>query len=344
MKTIFERVRQKLSEGGNAVLCSIIASSGSTPRGKGAKMAVFADGTSVGTIGGGAVELKSTEYAMEVLKTGQSHTHAFRLAPNQVQDIGMICGGDVTVYFQYLTGESLPLVEAVLSLLRSGDCNSWLITAMRDDAFWSMGVYDEKHGLRFTDAISEQALQGMLGSSSVLKKGETSYYVEPLTISGTVYIFGGGHVGLALTPVLATAGFRVVVFDERPHAATKEAFPDAADVILGDYARISDYLTLQENDYVVIMTPGHQADFAVLQQTLPSPAGYVGCIGSRKKIAVTRQRLLEAGVSEADADRVHAPIGLPIGGETPAEVAVSIAAELIAYRAGHRGKFCWCEA
>lgn len=343
MKTIFEQVWKQLSAGGNAVLCSIIASSGSTPRGKGAKMAVFEDGKTVGTIGGGAVELKSTEYAMEVLKTGESHMHAFRLAPNQVQDIGMICGGDVTVYFQFLTRDSLPLVEAVLELLRSGENNSWLVTAIRDNAFWSMGIYDEKNGLRFTDAISVQELKGMLGSSSVLKKGETSYYVEPLTTSGSVYIFGGGHVGLALTPVLAMAGFRVVVFDERPHAATREAFPDAAEVILGDYAHLSEYLTLKENDYVVIMTPGHQADFTVLQQTLPSPAGYVGCIGSRRKIAVTRERLLAAGVSEADADRVYAPIGLPIGGETPAEVAVSIAAELIAYRAGHRGKMRWCE-
>lgn len=343
MIEMFTRLRDHLQRGGCAVLCSIIASSGSAPRGEGAKMAVFPDGTSVGTVGGGAVEQRSIQLALEVLQSGNSHAHAFRLAPNEVEDIGMICGGNVTVYFQYLTPEQLPLVEEICHLLTTGTGSSWLVTVIRDEAFWDMGIYDRQNGLRFTDAIAPADLEPLLGSGGVLRKGNPAYYVEPLTTAGTVYIFGGGHVGRALVPFLTATGFRVVVFDNRPQAADPGRFPSAARVILGDYLRIGDFVALTPDDYAVIMTPGHQSDREVLAQVLRTPATYVGCIGSRHKVAKTRELLLAQGIPEADIDRIHSPIGLPIGGETPEEVALSVAAELVAHRSGHRGKFCWCE-
>ena len=343
MIEIFTKLRDQLRSRGSAVLCSIIASSGSAPRGEGAKMAVFPDGTSVGTIGGGAVELRSAQLALEALKTGSSHTHAFRLSPNDVEDIGMICGGNVTVYFQYLSPEQLPLVEEICRLLTEHRGSSWLVTVLRDNGGWDMGVYDRERGLRFTDAVDLPTLEPLLQSGGVLQKGDPAVYVEPLTTAGTVYIFGGGHVGQALVPFLTMTGFRVVVFDSRPHAARPERFPGAAEVILGDYNRIGDFVTLTADDYAVIMTPGHQSDREILSQVLRTPATYVGCIGSRHKVQKTRELLLSQGIPEADIDRIHSPIGLPIGGETPQEVALSVAAELVAHRSGHRGKFCWCE-
>ena len=342
MIELFKKLRQQLQDGGCAVLCSIIASSGSAPRGEGAKMAVFPDGSAVGTVGGGAVEQRSTQLALEVLQTGNSHAHAFHLSPNDVEDIGMICGGNVTVYFQYLTPERLPLVEEICRLLTESSGSSWLVTILRDEAFWDMGIYDREKGLRFTDAIDLPTLEPLLRSGGVLQKGDPAYFVEPLTTAGTVYLFGGGHVGQALVPFLARTGFRVVVFDSRPHAARPERFPGAAEVILGDYNRIGDFVTLTADDYAVVMTPGHQSDREILSQVLRTPATYVGCIGSRHKVAKTRELLLADGIPDADIHRIHSPIGLPIGGETPQEVALSVAAELVAHRSGHRGKFCWC--
>ena len=343
MKQIFETLRNQLRSGGSAVLCSIIASSGSSPRGEGAKMAVLPDGSTVGTVGGGAVELRSTQLALEVLKTGSSHAHAFCLTPNDVEDIGMICGGNVTVYFQYLSPGHLPLMEEICRLLTEGRGSSWLVTAIRDEAVWDMGIYDREQGLRFTDAIDLPTLEPLLRSGGVLRKGNPAYYVEPLTVAGSVYIFGGGHVSQALAPLLRTVGFRVVVYDRRPQAARKEVFPDAAEVIPGSYEDISNRVTLTADDYVVVMTPGHESDREVLAQVLRTPATYIGCIGSRHKVAKTRELLLAAGIPEKDIDRVHSPIGLPIGGETPAEVALSIAAQLVAHRSGHRGTFRWEE-
>ena len=300
MKELFTSMLQALSDGQSVVLCSILASSGSTPRGAGAKMAVFADGHTVGTIGGGNVEKCSGEKALEVLQSKQS------------------------------------LVQGFLELLR-GDDDSWLVYRMDGGCVSAMGTFDEAHGLRFTDCITPEALRPMLLSNAFTKKGDPGYYIEPLTQAGHAYIFGGGHVGTALAPVLASVGFRVVVYDNRPDFAKPDHYPSAEQVILGDYLDIGAHLTLTENDYVCIMTPGHQADREVLLQALRSPATYIGCIGSRHKIAATNAYLMANGIPEADLARVHAPIGLEIYGQTPAEIAVSVAAEMIRHRALRAG-------
>ena len=237
MKELFTSMLQALSDGQSVVLCSILASSGSTPRGAGAKMAVFADGHTVGTIGGGAVEKCSGEKALEVLQSKQSLVQGYCLAPNQVADIGMICGGNVTVYFQYFDPadeNGRALLQGILELLR-GDDDSWLVYRMDGGCVSAMGTFDEAHGLRFTDCITPEALRPMLLSNAFTKKGDPGYYIEPLTQAGHAYIFGGGHVGTALAPVLASVGFRVVVCDNRPDFAKPDHYPSAEQVILGDY-------------------------------------------------------------------------------------------------------------
>jgi xanthine dehydrogenase accessory factor len=202
-----------------------------------------------------------------------------------------------------------------------------------------MGIYSREEGLRFlNDGIDEWDILPLVRPRAVLKKGEPSYYVEPLTTSGYAYIFGGGHVAQELVPVIARVGFAPVVFEDRPDFARKELFPEAAETIVGSFTDIGASVSITPDDYVIIMTRGHQADFEVLRQALLTPATYVGVIGSRSKIATTNQRLIAAGIPEAELSRIHAPIGLPILGETPAEIAVSIAAELILHRAKRTGE------
>lgn len=336
MKKLFRAMLRELQQGRNVVLCSIIASSGSTPRGTGAKMAVFEDGSTLGTVGGGAVEYHTELLAREIHKTRHSQSKGFLLTKNDVADIGMICGGAVTVYFQFLDAakpETTALISHILTLLQT-NANSWLILAMRDGCIWSMGTYDEKNGLQYTDALTLEQLQPMLQNRAVLQQGPLSFYIEPLVVAGTVYVFGGGHVSQELVPVLSHVDFRVVVFEERPEFCTKERFPTAVDTVLGDFANIGEKIEIKPCDYVVIMTRGHMADRTVLAQALKAHPAYVGVIGSRKKIAKTNELMWEAGLTREDTDRVHAPIGLAIGAETPAEIAISVAGELIAFRAG----------
>ena len=135
-------------------------------------------------------------------------------------------------------------------------------------------------------------------------------------------------------PAVAAVGFRPVVYDDRPEFADPARFPQAEVVLCGDFLSLGEQVRVTPDDYVVIMTRGHQADYEVLAQTLRSGAKYLGCIGSKKKLALCKERLLAAGFTEEEYQRVHAPIGLAIGAETPEENAVSVTAELIAVRAG----------
>lgn len=324
MKALTERLITALENGERAVLCTILASSGSSPRGAGARMAVFADGSTVGTVGGGKVELLAAQEALEVLQGAETRVRAFCLAPEQVASIGMICGGNVTIYYQLLTAQELPKLRKMLDALNT-DANSWLYLKITDGTVEEFEILDE-------EAAKEQP--ELFTNRAVLQKGEPLIYAEPLMRAGRVYVFGGGHVGQALVPVLASVGFRVTLYDNRPELADKAHFPQAEEIVCGPYDAITVKPT--ENDYVVIMTPGHQGDFALLSQVLRGKTRYVGCIGSRHKIARTQQLLREAGITEEAIASVHSPIGLPILAETPAEIAVSIAAEMIQCRAESR--------
>lgn len=326
MKKLTQEMITAIEAGGRVVLCTVLASSGSSPRGAGARMAVFSDGTVRGTVGGGQVEFLAQREAAEILKSGKTVLRSFNLAPEQINSIGMICGGSVTIYYQLLTAEALPTLRQMLDAL-CADENSWLYLRV------SEGVVTEFRVVSEAEAAQQPALYA---SHAVLQKGEPLTYTEPLVRAGRVYLFGGGHVGQALIPVLAGVDFRVTLFDNRPELAKVENFPAAEEVILGDYENIFDKISFRESDYAVIMTPGHQSDFALLSQVLRHKLRYVGCIGSKHKIVRTQQLLREAGIDEERIQSVHSPIGLPILAETPAEIAVSIAAEMIECRAKTR--------
>ena len=299
-------------------------------------MAVFADGSSLGTVGGGAVEFESIKLAKQALLEQTTFTHGFNLSPNQKADIGMICGGQVVVYFQFFRGgdhKAIELFSAMTELFIQRK-NTWLVTQISEGCVRQMGIYSREDGLRYMEEDTDEwDILPLVRPRAMLKKGEPSYYVEPLTTAGYVYIFGGGHVAQELVPVLAHIGFAPVIFEDRPDFAKTELFPDAAATIVGSFSNVGASVSIAPDDYVVIMTRGHQADFEVLRQALLTRATYVGVIGSRSKIATTNKRLIEADIPEAELSRIHAPIGLPILGETPAEIAISIAAELILHRA-----------
>lgn len=327
MKKLITELLRRLACGEEAVLCTILASSGSAPRGAGARMAVFADGTTLGTVGGGTVEYLATQEAIEILHDkAKTCLRAFSLTTEQINSVGMICGGNVSVFYQRVTEQTEPTLRRILAALDT-EADSWLYLRFRggETECFSVVTGDE--------AAREPTL---FTSRAVLRQGEPSVYAEPLLQAGRVYVFGGGHVGQALIPALKNVDFRVTLFDNRRELADAAHFPSADRVIFGDYDNIFDHVTLTPRDYVVIMTPGHQSDRALLQQVLRVPLRYVGCIGSRSKIARTQELLREAGISEEAIASVHSPIGLPILAQTPAEIAVSITAELIRVRAETR--------
>ncbi len=328
MKKIVSAIRKQLQIGNRVVLCSILESEGSAPRHAGAKMAVFSDGTSVGTVGGGAVEKLAIGYALELLQEGRSGTKEYLLHPNGKEDIGMVCGGNVLLGFQCLLPEWQNDLEAIRDLegVLESACSAWLKTEFPEEGEARMTL------IRKEDIHSDQQ---RLPQQPVLERspGKLSL-IEPVSKQYMVYIFGGGHVCEALVPALAAVGFPVTVYDERPEFAQKSRFPMAKQVLLGSYDELLSKLQIRPEDYIVIMTPGHKADCSVLSQVLKTEATYIGCIGSEKKVAYVNGQLRALGYDDRDISRIHAPIGLPILAQTPEEIAVSITAQLIYHRHG----------
>lgn len=293
-------------------------------------MAVFPGGRTLGTIGGGNVEYEAQRLAAELLECGGCALRRFRFVQGDAASLGMVCGGDVAVRFQHLSAGDAHVIAVLRDLMEAsaGNLDTWLVLNLREDDA-AMGTAD-RNGPRHLEHPPED-LPALLGNRPALSDG---WLTIPMVRAGRVYIFGGGHVSRALVPAIAAVGFRPVVYDDRPEFADPALFPRAESVLSGDFTTIGEQVTLTADDYVVIMTRGHQADYEVLEQTLRSGVKYLGCIGSKKKLALCRERLLAAGFTAGEYARVHAPIGLPIGAETPEEIAVSVAAELIAVRAG----------
>lgn len=338
MRKLVDSILKRLETGSAMVLVTIIASSGSTPRGAGATMAVFEDGSFEGTIGGGAVEFEAQKQARNILSDKNSKIASYQLAPNDVADLGMICGGAVTVYYHYI-GSGDENGKALFAHIKNAfekDESSWLVRRFENGILTGIGVYDGE-GLHYMEATPGVDLKPYLTSKAETVAGEPSFYIEPLKLAGKVYIFGGGHVAQELVPVLSHVGFETVVYEDRENFAEKSLFKGVSDVILGDFSRISDYIKVKPEDYIIIMTRGHQADYILLGQALKTQASYIGCIGSSRKMEAIKKRLMEEeGVEREAFDRLHSPIGIEILAETPAEIAVSIAAELILHRARTR--------
>lgn len=325
MVELLKQSIERLSRGERVILCVILSAEGSTPRGPGAKMAVFEDGKTVGTVGGGAVEFQAARFAGTV-PDGKAEVRDYDLISGGSEATGMVCGGHVRIGFFPLEPGDEDLLETLLLAWEgkpASETGSWLELVIREDRF-SLQVLVQP------DLHSEA--ERLPGVPTLFERDGALRYVEPLNRNYRVWIFGGGHVSAALVPVLLPLGFPVTVYDSRPELAIPERFP-GAEVLLGDFNDFSDKLTITARDYAVVMTPGHERDLEVLRQVLRTPATYVGCIGSRRKTAYVNQKLREEGFSEADLARIHAPIGLPIQARTPEEIAISIAAEMILHRA-----------
>ena len=310
MNGIFTTLLYEMEKHHDTVLCTIIADSGSTPRGKGAQMLVGDAGLLSGTIGGGAVEGGAIALGQTLLRERRSAVHEYKLRHNDGEDIGMVCGGDVTVHLQFIAADDPVWRELAGSVLQR-------------IALWQPGAL-------------VLALDGGAPALRDVPETDSAHIALPLPIGERAILFGGGHCSLALCPLLTTVGFRVTVVDDRPELVTKERFPTADAVICCDLDRVTETVPIGEEDYVVVMTNGHSHDFAVQEQVLRGRYAYIGVIGSRAKTASVNARLRAAGISEAAIASVHTPIGTAIKAVTPEEIAVSIAGEMICVRATRR--------
>jgi xanthine dehydrogenase accessory factor len=278
-----------------AALCVVLAKQGSAPQTPGATMLVRSDASTVGTVGGGAVEAEVHRRALGLLKENRSALLELVLEGDYGWDDSAICGGKMTIGVATVTRHTgvTPFATALTNARE------------RKPAYVPIVVEHE---------------------------GKRLEYRLNLDVPPMLVIAGAGHVGQALARLAVDVGFHVVVIDDRGDWAARERFPDGVELELGDIGATLREYPLDSRCYVVIVTRGHQHDHQALKAVIDRPAGYIGMIGSKRKSATILKALRDAGVSQELIDRVHTPIGIPIGAVTVSEIAVSIAAELIQVR------------
>lgn len=334
MEHILSHLVEALNRGEKGVLGTIVRSSGSAPRTSGAKMLVLEDGKLFGTIGGGAVEGQCLREAKRLMTADSTYTElAFELTARNAADEGMVCGGAITVLLFQVEPAQIDMYSKLYESLSQGNAPLFLTLLPTIDLLPQIMTYG---------VSNEEPLPEGMVSSLPSKKRRLPFYiqymgrevfVEPLGHSCTVHLAGAGHVAYATAHLAEYSGFEVVVIDDREEFANIDRYPQVKEVkVLESFANC--FTELGQDDYAVIVTRGHLHDREVLAQALKTEAGYIGMIGSRKKIQAIYTSLLEDGFTEQDLQRVHSPIGLAIGADTPEEIGISIVAQLIQVRSG----------
>ncbi len=349
MNTIFDSACDYLEKDTPFVMATIVRHAGSTPRASGSKMIISPDGDGIGTIGGGLLEARTMSRAVELIGCRASALIPFDLNVQVVSTMDMICGGAAEVLLDYVavTQENRAVFGAWSKMLVAGGKGCLLTRVMTSAEDGKIVRVD--HALAnargeievgsFTLVARQLKQVAEAAASPDMQTVSTDggfVVVEPATRICTAYIFGAGHVSRPTAQMASLVGFRVNVADDREVYANAQRFPEADKVrVLDGFAHCMPQGDLGPDDFVIIITRGHLHDKTVLAQALRAGAGYIGMIGSRKKRNAIFRILLDEGFSQSDIDRVHSPIGLNIGAETPEEIAVSIVGEMIAVRAGY---------
>jgi xanthine dehydrogenase accessory factor len=315
---IADRLRRDQS-----VMALVVAeSSGSSPGRQGYKMAVGADGKLCGSIGGGVMEVNLVEQARADLRVHsfseaglRSHLVQQEHRKNSQHPSGMICSGRQTLIVTRLEPEDMPAVAVIIDELRSG----------------------RKPWLTLTEEWFRAASEDSEPQNSPLPFFECAEdlftYTDKLGRANELFIVGGGHCALALSELMTRLDFRVSVLDDRPELNTVAENRFADEVIIIDrYDNIASYIPWDEEIYIVVMTLGYLTDEIVIRALVNREFKYFGVLGSKAKMATLINDLKKDGIAVEKIARIHTPIGLPINSHSPEEIAVSIAAEIIAIK------------
>jgi xanthine dehydrogenase accessory factor len=343
MRELLAELTEALDQQRPCVYCSVVETRGSTPQKAGAAMLVLPDGGQRGTLGGGCIEAEVKQRALRVLAdgAGRAEVLTFCLDDDYGWDDGLICGGRMTI-----------LADPIIST-RSGDyyrCLRELVEAGRGctqavaiatelglipgDRF----LFDENGRLMSQTAEAEiptdivRSLTPVEERPGACCRHGIAYL--PVLPRVTLLIVGGGHVGQAVARLAAEVDFEVWVLDDRSSYVTSERFPSAERRLVGEIGPTLRQLVplLTPSSFALIMTRGHNHDEEALYHLAGTRAGYVGMIGSKRKIKLIFEDLLAKGLTRDVLERVHAPLGFSIGSQTVPEIAISIVAELIACR------------
>jgi xanthine dehydrogenase accessory factor len=343
MRDLLRHLTEALEAGREAILCQVVETKGSTPQKAGARMLVDPDGGQVGTLGGGCVEGEVKQKAIRLLGRGGAELHSFVLDHDYAWADGLICGGKMVILAEALRGDGpLTYYRSLRALLEAGEgfTEAIALDPSRCGAggigsrflFGPKGAFVAAWPDRAPPAGLAEGLVPLEQRPRSQARGGVAYL--PTLPRVRLVIVGAGHVGQGVAALAAKADFDVWVVDDRRQYANPERFPSAQRLLVGPFDEVLPAVAREvtPQTYALVVTRGHGHDQEALYHLAPTAAPYVGLIGSRRKIRMIFDGLRELGIPAEALRRVAAPVGLDIGSESVAEIAVSIVAELIARR------------
>ncbi|MFZ4728968.1 MAG: XdhC family protein [Pseudanabaena sp.] len=311
---IYAELLSLLSQGA-VVVATVISTKGSVPREVGAKMLITCD-RSIDTIGGGAGEAKVIVQAREVLQTGEKRRIEIDLTGSPKRQTEGVCGGWMEVLLERWQGDvAIAIAQQILTELKLG-LSVTLVTPFADGYPYLIKEKGERK-----------------------KEKDSEFFIEVLEPEPMLLIVGAGHVGEQLARVAHLVGFQIAIQDDRPEWANSERYPQA-DFIYSNIEQALEAFSNHPSLHVALVTRGYRYDLDALMALLNRnlPCAYIGMIGSERRVMQVYEQTKQMGISEDKLKSIYAPIGLDIGALTPAEIAVSIGAELIMLRRGGTGR------
>jgi xanthine dehydrogenase accessory factor len=355
-RPLYSRIAEIERQGRRFALATVVRTSGSTPQVVGAKMVVVGDdprGRAAGTLGGGCVEADAILSAQEVLATGGRSLRAYDLSEDLAWSTGLVCGG--TMWILAERGEDA-LGAADRSVLPD------LVRAAEGGPPVAVVTLLERRGreLRYAGRVFVGAggdVRGSLGDGGLDRRARDAgvaqlehgtprlvpiddtrdLLIDPVSGRPRLVIAGGGHVALAIARQALLLDFDVTVIEDRPEFAEATRFGGAT-VLHGDMARTMASLDVGASAYIVVATRGHKLDADCVLAAARTPARYIGVLGSRRKTILIAGMLQDAGIAEDRIRAIRAPVGLDLGGRSPAEIALSVMAEIARERYGGSGQ------
>jgi xanthine dehydrogenase accessory factor len=337
MKELLPDIERWRAAGKKVAVATVVQAYGSAPRRPGAKMAIADDGEFVGSVSGGCVENDVVEHARQVIEEDHPRLVPYGISDEMAFNVGLACGGQIEVFIQPF-GKAFPTEKPVAFAytVDGPEQGNGLLA-------WEFGKHRGSlgQGDAFDDRVARDAIallreghNGQLHYEDA-PDGPTRIFVDTYPAQPTIVIFGGVHTGVALANLAkAVGGFRVVVVDARGAWATPERFPTADEIHV---MHADDYLKghpLGTNTYVAVLSHDPKLDDPALFGALQSDARFVGAIGSPKTQRERRERLKVAGLTNEQLARLHGPIGLDIGAQSPEEIGAAILAQIIAAKNG----------
>ena len=340
MLDVLPEIERWRTDGEDVAVATVIRTWGSAPRSVGARMAMTASGRIAGSVSGGCVEGAVFDEGTRVLASGRPKLLTFGVEDQKAWSVGLACGGTIEIFVERLE-------DAVFDALRRASAAERPVaevTVVRgpEKLLGNKFVLEADGAVIFPPGAEDSAARRAAGEA--LQKRDSGlvpgagagveYFVNVLSPPPRLIVVGGAHVAIALVAFARTLGFETVVVDPRQAFGSAERFPHAGRLVSEWPDKALREIGLTSSTAVAVLSHDPKLDDPALSVALGSPAFYVGALGSRKTQEKRRQRLMDAGLSAEELARLHAPIGLDLGGRSPEEIALSVMAEIVATRNG----------